>query len=383
MDYVHHRLAIAGVKGTLFPLHLFKRIYKFSGGVPRLINLICDRSLLGTYTQNRLQVDSRTVDQAAEEIFGKQPRWTPRATALLVGLILIASVTAIGFRISSSPGTVPATDDTTTAEAAPVDATIVPTAPNESIDAAATQGITADIAEVATAPLDTAVFIQAEPSPQRPANPTPRYENLTDLLLQSSNENSRIAFHDLFNIWGTDYPVESTENPCDVAISVGLRCWHRLGSLRDIKHLDRPVILVVTDTNGRNLYITMSQHSEDAITLIVNGSPHLVHADEIHRHWNGKHSLLWRMPPQYQHPSKLGDQGVEIEWLEEQLTKIQNRSVRTERPLTFDAEMQRQVKQFQMSRGLLPDGVVGFQTWIHINSHGGAAIPYLAPPSEG
>ena len=411
VDYVHHRLAIAGVKGTLFPLHVFKRIYRFSGGIPRLINLICDRSLLGTYTQNRLQVNSQTVDQAAEEIFGKQAGRATKATAL-VGIILVASVTSIGWYISTdfeNESNIPATGSTALADSSPATVGTTPIAVTESpapaadgsatiatkpmavteppaahVDPAATNELAIDnIQDVAATPVDAEAARQMESDSLQAPLPTPAYEDLEELLLGSLNQNSKIAFHDLFNIWHTDYPVTSSINPCDVAISVGLRCWHRLGSMRDIKHLDRPAILVVTDSNGRTLYITMSQHTGNAATLIVNGSPHLVHPEEIHRHWNGKHTLLWRMPPQYEHPSKLGDQGAEIEWLEEQLTTIQNRSIRTARPLVFDVQMEQQVKQFQMSRGLLPDGIVGFQTWIHINSDSGIAIPYLVPRNEG
>lgn len=394
VDYVHHRLAIAGGKGTLFPLHVLKRIYKFSGGVPRLINLICDRSLLGTYTQNRLQVNSQTVDQAAEEIFGKQPQWATKTTAFLVGITLIASVTSIGWNISANLSSersilaagvsATASGKALTTEEAPLPAKKLRSATAETIAPAVTSRVAIDIIPIAVVDsVDEAAAMQTESEPLHRASPMPVYADLQELLLQSWNQNASIAFHDLFSIWGTDYPVSSTTNPCDVAISVGLRCWHRLGSLRDIKHLDRPVILVVTDRNRRTLYITMSQHSSNAVTLIINGSPHLVHSDEMQRHWDGRYTLLWRMPPEYQRPSKLGDQGVEIDWLEEQLTRIQNRSARTTLPLIFDAEMQQQVKQFQMSTGLLPDGIVGFQTWIHINSHNGVGIPYLATRREG
>lgn len=393
VDYVQHRLAVAGVKGTLFPLSVLKRIYKFSGGVPRLINLICDRSLLGTYTQNRLQVDSHTVNQAAEEIFGKQPQWLKKPTAILAATVLLASVSTIGWNIASNLksstnqsviGLLPG--NPTSAESAATGRTVSSEiAENEA--AVVTESITAE-AEMIPAtisaeinPVDGTASIPVEGDPTRESSP--EYENLQALLIHSYNTDSRIAFHDLFSIWGTDYPVESTINACELAISVGLKCWHGLGSLRDIEHLDRPVILLVTGPNRRILYLTMSQYGKNAITLIINGSPHLLNPAEIHRYWNGKYTLLWRMPPEYQHPSKLGDQGVEIDWLEEQLTRIQNRSARTERPLIFDAEMDQQIKQFQMSMGLVPDGIVGFQTWIHINSHQGVSIPYLAPRSEG
>ena len=73
VEYIQHRLEIAGARGSLFPAKVVKRIYKITGGIPRLINLVCDRALLGTYVQNRLEVDIATVNKAAKETLGPMP----------------------------------------------------------------------------------------------------------------------------------------------------------------------------------------------------------------------------------------------------------------------------------------------------------------------
>ena len=49
--YVRHRLEISGARRQLFPAALMGRLYRLSGGVPRVINVLCDRALLGTYVQ--------------------------------------------------------------------------------------------------------------------------------------------------------------------------------------------------------------------------------------------------------------------------------------------------------------------------------------------
>lgn len=73
-DYVEHRLTIAGAHRNLFPKAAAKRLYALSKGVPRLINLICDRALLGTYVQGRESVDIKTLTKAANEVFGETQR---------------------------------------------------------------------------------------------------------------------------------------------------------------------------------------------------------------------------------------------------------------------------------------------------------------------
>jgi len=74
-DYIHHRLAVAGTQRILFPPRICKRIFRLSKGVPRLINLICDRALLGVYSQGRYVVDKNILNKAAAEALGQvRPR---------------------------------------------------------------------------------------------------------------------------------------------------------------------------------------------------------------------------------------------------------------------------------------------------------------------
>jgi general secretion pathway protein A len=70
-DYISHRLAIAGARYRLFPYKIISQLFRLSKGVPRLINLICDRALLGTYVQGRIAVDKKTLKKAAAEILGQ------------------------------------------------------------------------------------------------------------------------------------------------------------------------------------------------------------------------------------------------------------------------------------------------------------------------
>ena len=69
-DYVLHRMAIAGARHRLFPNAVNRQLYRLSNGIPRLVNLICDRALLGTYVQGKGVVDKITLKKAAAEVFG-------------------------------------------------------------------------------------------------------------------------------------------------------------------------------------------------------------------------------------------------------------------------------------------------------------------------
>src|SRR5215470_10869439 len=79
--YVRHRLRVAGSTTDIFAPHALAEVYRLSQGVPRVINVVCDRALLGAYSTDRHRVTSSLVRHAAEEVFGKRftPRWLPWA----------------------------------------------------------------------------------------------------------------------------------------------------------------------------------------------------------------------------------------------------------------------------------------------------------------
>ncbi len=72
--YLSHRLAVAGIERPLFPLATVNKLYRLTGGVPRLINLLCDRALLGAYVKGMNIVSPALLTEAASEVFGKKGR---------------------------------------------------------------------------------------------------------------------------------------------------------------------------------------------------------------------------------------------------------------------------------------------------------------------
>ena len=98
--YVSHRLSVAGGSGMLVPSSVVRKLFRLTGGVPRLINVLCDRALLGTYVRGKERVDAATLTEAAGEVFGK----AKRASLLIVGperLLAGVMVIVIGIALSA------------------------------------------------------------------------------------------------------------------------------------------------------------------------------------------------------------------------------------------------------------------------------------------
>src|SRR5215510_2573058 len=116
--YVRHRLRVAGATTDIFTAPALGEIFRLSGGVPRVINVIADRALLGAYTQDRHRVAGSLVRNAAAEVFGRRfaPAWLPWAGAVAGGIALIAAGVLIwqfvpfGVASSEAAAKVPAAD---------------------------------------------------------------------------------------------------------------------------------------------------------------------------------------------------------------------------------------------------------------------------------
>lgn len=74
--YVRHRLQIAGVFGELFDVPALNAVFRWSDGLPRLVNILCDRALLCAYASNHYQVSLGEVRQACRELDQPEGRTT-------------------------------------------------------------------------------------------------------------------------------------------------------------------------------------------------------------------------------------------------------------------------------------------------------------------
>jgi general secretion pathway protein A len=93
-DYIRHRLAVGGVQRPLFTAAAIRRIHALSGGVPRLVNILCDRALLGAYVSHNAQVTPSIVDKSAREVQGEATLVTPapRSRRVLIAAALTVAL---------------------------------------------------------------------------------------------------------------------------------------------------------------------------------------------------------------------------------------------------------------------------------------------------
>lgn len=339
--YIEHRLSIAGSQHQLITPAAMRRIFKLSGGTPRLINLLCDRALLGAWVEGRNKATRRIVNKAAREVFGTSLQ-TRLFWPVAGGVAIIALIAVVALFYFDSSVEVP--EDTDTADA-------------DKRNPVVTATITAD----------------------KPANAAPG--KITDIAQIRGFQRQDLAFADLFSLWQTP-PPGNTQDPCAHARASDLRCLARLGNLREIEHLNRPALIQLTLDNNDH-WFTLLRLQDDQARIIAGDRDFWITREQLLANWNGHYTLLWRAPRNYNRPVQQGDQGEIVDSLVTQLNSLDNKEGRPHTSHKFDSIIQQRVKRFQISSGLDPDGIAGPQTWIHLNNQRGNDVPLLKPYDQG
>ncbi len=379
--YISHRLAIAGSNVQLFDEKTIKRLFQLSSGVPRLINIICDRALLGAYVENKTWVDLQTLNNSAKEVFGKiKPtknktlHW-PAYTAMAAGVAAIAIVAY--FMLLTEP--VPFTSiaqlaDRSSQQELPV----------------------ASIEPIEEKPVAAVVIAQSEDSSiidelvdtetaQQPDEDTEVLENskssaLSDfrqLVFAEANKSKAQAYADLFDVWSKEYKASKNPSACAFARDNGLSCLHRQGNLRSLAILNRPAVLKFYDEQNDAAYVILTHLSDNEATLRKGDTSLTVSADTLNQYWLGEYTLLWQKPPYYQAAVQPGSNGPIVQWLDQQLARLYGQNNIPTIHDTYNDELKSQIMKFQQSKGLTPDGVVGPHTFILLNSELEAGMPVL------
>ncbi len=339
--YVSHRLQVAGSRSRLFPPFTVKKLCRLSGGIPRVINVLCDRALIGAYVQEQNLVTRSTLAKAAREVFGEEAgrTWLSRALPWVAAGLLTAGVV-----VFFAP-------------------------PLHRADRAADQEPQADQSSV------TAPGPMVSPSPATPPAPgeTPRW-----LFAQAAKEGEQRAWQTLFTLWGMNTRPGDAAFSCRQAQEAGLLCYASRGSLADLRRFNRPAVLKLFDDQSRECFAVLAGLGNGTATVMAGGETR-----ELPLIWFGEYTLLWRPPPGYRGQISPGDRGPVIPWLEKQLALVRRGTYRPRDTQVYDKILMAEVKAFQRDEGLTVDGVVGPQTLIRLTAPAGDGAPILVSAGGG
>jgi general secretion pathway protein A len=335
--YVSHRLKVAGsATGDVFSATALREVHRLSNGIPRIINVICDRALLGAFTQEQHRIGPSLVREAAGEVYGRS--FSPQWTKLLVGASVAVAVVGLALGIWQLWPT-PASGEDKIVSLQPPPET-VPTS--------------VEIAPVASAP------------PQAAAPPaTPDID--TVLKEQPSGSTTETAFAQLFALWGAKFDA-GKGRPCNQAQQQGLECVYQQGSWGQLRTLNRPAILTLIDDAGNAHQVVISGLDGEHAQVRFADTTRDMSIASLSRLWYGDYLILWR--PQVATPRALsaGMQGAGVRWLRESLNTAHGRAKDGNSSDYYDEELVRMVEDFQRQHRLNVDGIAGVQTQIVLDT---------------
>ena len=362
--YIRHRLQICGSSQTVFNRRAVDKIQHLSGGIPRLINVLCDRSMLGAFVEGRAQVDAKVVKKAAREVLAvnDDEKEGSSRLSLLLGLLSVLLIIGLAAGYQSWKRSEVVTVVVDVAEEAPVS---VPAADDTGNEVAAI-----DSQQAAEETVDVVVE-------------EPVHQSLATLLAEADSSYYRSAWTELFALWSVVLPESVTPDFCDFARQYGLLCLEERGNWNTLRQFDRPVILTLVAADGERVAVLL-QHMDDSVAEVIVGNElYRLTPDQVKKNWYGEFTLLLQGPPGGRLFLRAGDRDPVVSWIRDQLGIAQGINLPAADPLNFDYALQREVLAFQRDHGLSADGVVGKYTMIHLNTASGReGVPRLSLESS-
>jgi general secretion pathway protein A len=335
--YVRHRLRVAGATGEVFTPSALAEVHRLSGGIPRVINVTCDRALLGAYTRETRKITAALVRSAAGEVYGR--RYLPRGLSWIagtLGAIGIAAAGVAGWQLWQR-------------QIAALHAS-----PHKPAHVAARAG----------APAAAAPASNAAPMPAPAAVPAVSINTL--LAANSALTSDAAAFRRLLSLWGT--AMADDKNPCGQAAKAGLSCLEQRGSWAQVRALNRPAILTLTDDQGQRHRVVLSALDDKFATLDLGEHNERVPIDELSRDWFGEFTVVWKPKTTSTRPLSVGMHGDEVRWLRRSLNALRGASSDPERGDLYDEELAIAVQNFQREHRLNVDGIAGIQTLVMLDT---------------
>ena len=368
-DYIAHRCRVAGASRPLFDPGAIHRVHVLSGGIPRLINVICDRALLGAYTREQAVVDARVVQRATAEIGAARKRrgYLVRILFPAAAMLAVLAISGWWWRPEwlmspfSKKENIVAISPATREKGA-----VAPTSATSSKLPAASVATSATVATT-TATTNTTT---AAPKPAVTLGSL-----FTNPVVTADTESAMKA---LFGRWNLDYSALAGTTGCERALNAGLHCLYESGTWNNLRRYDRPAVIELQDAAGSKYHVLVTALKPDSVMLEFGGRQYEFPVGEVDRYWYGKYLLLWKPPTPDQKTLRLGTRGEAVIWLRDALARYHGEPLALGESDLFDRELESKLIDFQQRHRLMPDGVAGEITLAQLQKYLPDRSPSLA-----
>ncbi|MGD8591121.1 MAG: peptidoglycan-binding protein, partial [Chromatiales bacterium] len=415
--YVIHRLNVAGYQRRLFTPGALRLLYKLTGGIPRLINVICGRAMLAAYGRHVERINRWMLRKVAMEVQGRSIKisWKrPLAWSVSAFLFVAAGVYAwrsldefglmVGFDRPPVAKLVPESKPNPSIQKISPRKTEV-VLPREVPQALAEEGVReiAPLAVVAGEAVSPESVKEAMESPQvappeeivLDATELESFDSVSEEIAREFGPSPPLAgmlddvsnaFSTLFGYWQAVYPLESDGSACEKAEKLGLKCIFGRGSWKNLEFYNRPAVIEFLLDNGKRYHVVVSALENGLATLDLGQKRVTLPRTEVESLWTGSYIVLWRPPSLGSPLLSLGSKGRDVIRLIEMLDRAEGRPSTNPNEYAnavYDWSLKERVINFQRSVGLTADGIVGKQTLLKLNAAQHDPSTPLLKPDRG
>ena len=355
--YIEFRLETAGGGQMLFSNRSVKVIAQYTHGIPRLINLVCDKALQLAFHDGEPTPSNDTVNKACQQIMAFQAEVyhveKPRVASALPKLVKYASATTLSVALAMATfHFAPAYIDTWL--------TTQPSNEAQALSSAKMQrSLVADMPKVV---VESEIDKFALPA------------HIQQHLMQGTNRS--LAIKDLYTLWG--YQSSLRDGLCLSEPQSVFVCEQQQASLNDLLELGVPVVLNL-DVEQEPVFAVLYGASQDAVELLVNEKLLVMPKQSLEKVWHGDYVAIWKQP--LRETLKEGYQGEAVALLDLLLSEVLGEVVSGSD--VFDYELKMKVEAFQTWQGMSVDGIAGQRTLARLQRLAQLDSPKLMSLSGG
>jgi general secretion pathway protein A len=347
--YIRHRLQVAGMSADreVFPSTVVKGIFRQTRGIPRLINVLCDRILLGAYGRNKTRADRSMLRQAAHEVMGEElveePRW--RWPLALAGVLLLALAGGWWYAQQGGNAAVPVAKMPVPGPAEVARAEL----PSEQEEPDSSPG--------PSEPAPVLSGVAPDPTPTDDSEPDP--DPLSRWLLPPVEAE---AMH--WSLYSAD---SRPEDACPERAVSGVACVEdRVAAWEELGAFNRPLLLDMVTAERFSAAVLLLGFEGRHAWVATDAGVERAELAALGPLWSGRFRFLWHPPPGFERPLAQGDSGPVVALVAGLFARLDGQA-RTLADQTFNVALRQRVELFQRQQGLEDDGVVGVKTLLKLN----------------
>ncbi|MGZ5043383.1 MAG: peptidoglycan-binding protein, partial [Methylobacter sp.] len=349
--YIQHRLTVCNGRPDIFKDSAIRKIYKLSSGIPRMINILCDRALLGAYSSNAHVVTPAIVSAAAEETLALADKKSPYLAASLAVLFLGCIAAGSYFQTYWPKIRKHALINVPAVNMPPIN---VPTV------SAAIQ-IKPEIISQLLQPVQKEPLLIEKFSTAPVAEPKAFHD-----WINNPDYSLNAALTSMLKLWGKPVP-ESNQADCHYVETTGLRCVFGKANWKDMLAINHPAILEFSLASGKKFYALFAGLGQNQSMIRFKDNVAFPVADVL-KYWDGYYLIVEPPPIPDVKTIYPGHTSDDVLWLRYLLNTIDGKIEAVEQPRFYDDKLVARVIDFQRQRQLPEDGIVGGKTMPHLKN---------------